>query len=390
MSVERIGIGMLGYGFMGRAHAGAYRTLRHLPAPSPLVPSLVSVCGRTRSAVAAAAEEFGFAGSTTDWREVVADARVAVFDNTGPNSLHHAPTIAAARQGKHLICEKPLGLNADESFEMWAAASNAGVQHMCAFNYRFVPAVRLAREMLEAGELGEIYHFRGRYLQDWVLDPDLRRGWRLNRSMAGSGALGDLGAHVIDLARYLVGEPATVAATMAAFVTGRPDAGDLDEAVDDAVEAAVEFESGAIGTIEASRVCAGRKNALTFEISGSKGSIAFDLERLNELQVNLSGSTNPNLEGFRTVLVTQPQHPYLSNWWPPGHVLGWEHTFTHELAHFLNAIARDESVAPHGATFADGYRAAEVCDAIGRSARFGRREAVSYRALTSESVRTGI
>jgi predicted dehydrogenase len=241
---------------------------------------------------------------------------------------------------------------------------------MCAFNYRFVPAVRLARELLEAGELGEIYHFRGRYLQEWGdIDDEV---WRFDRAAAGSGALGDLGAHVIDLARYLVGEIESVSGTTRTFKKDRD--------VDDAFEAVVGFEGGALGTIEASRFCPGRKNAFAWEINGSKGSIAFDLERLNELQVNLRGSKPGALaQGFRSVLVSEADHPFWEHWWPHGHIIGWEHSFVHELHHLLTAIAEDGEVAPHGATFEDGYRAAEVCDAIVRSSESGRREEIAYR-----------
>jgi predicted dehydrogenase len=234
---------------------------------------------------------------------------------------------------------------------------------MCAFNYRFVPAVRVARELIAAGELGEIRHFRGRYLQEWgTTDAAV---WRFDKEAAGSGALGDLGAHVIDLARYLVGEITAVAAATATFQPGRE--------VDDAFEAVVTFESGAIGTIEASRFAPGRKNALSWEINGSRGSLAFELERLNELQVSEGTS------GFRTRLISEGDDPFWQWWWPHGHVLGWEHTFVHELHHLLSAIAGEGAVAPHGATFADGYRAAEICDAILRSATSERKERLEYR-----------
>jgi predicted dehydrogenase len=307
----------------------------------------------------------------------VADDRVQLFDNSGPNNLHAEPTIAAAEAGKHVICEKPLGRDAAESHETWQRVEATGVKHMCAFNYRFVPAVRLAREMIESGDLGDIYHFRGSYLQEWIVDAAFPMVWRLDKSVAGSGALGDLGAHVIDLARYLVGEITAVSAATRTFVPER-EGGAVD--VDDAVEAVVEFESGAVGTIEASRFCAGRKNAFRWEVNGSKGSMAFDLERLNELQVHLVGSTpGDRAQGFRTVLVTEADHPFWEHWWPAGHILGWEHTFVHEIHHLLRAIRDDADVAPHGATLEDGYRAAEVCDAALRSAEHGARERVTWR-----------
>jgi len=377
--ISEIGVGMLGYAFMGKAHSNAYRKIAYMTWPPPLMPRLVTICGRNSDAVSEAARRYGYDSHATDWRDLVADDRIGLFDNSGPNDLHAEPTVAAAEAGKHVVCEKPLGRTAAESHEMWQRVELAGVKHLCAFNYRFVPAVRLAREMLEAGELGEVYHFRGRYLQEWITDPAFPRVWRLDRSVAGSGALGDLGAHVVDLARYLVGEVRSVMGLTRTFVQDRP-GGRVD--VDDAFESAVEFENGAVGTIEASRFCPGRKNALAFEINGSKGSIAFELERLNELQVNLPGSSpGAREQGFRTVLVSETDHPFLEHWWPPGHIIGWEHTFVHELHHLLRCIATDDSVAPHGATFEDGYRASEVCDAILRSAAAGRREEVGYTPI---------
>jgi predicted dehydrogenase len=375
--VETIGVGMLGYAFMGTAHSNAYKTLPYMAFPPPYVPELVSIAGRNEEAVAKAASRFGFEAYVTDWRELVRDERVQLFDNSGPNNLHAKPSIAAAEAGKHVICEKPLGRNAEEAYETWRRVEAAGVKHLCAFNYRFVPAVRLARQMLEAGELGEIFHFRARYLQEWIVDPDFPMVWRLSAAEAGSGALGDLGAHVIDLARYLVGDIDSVSALTRTFIEER-EGQKVD--VDDAFEAAVTFGDGAVGTIEASRFCPGRKNSLTFEINGSKGSLAFDLERLNELQVHLAGSSpGDSAQGFRNVLVTEADHPFWDWWWPHGHIIGWEHTFVHELEHLLRAIRDDTDVAPHGATFEDGYRCAEVCDAILRSAESGGRMEVSYR-----------
>jgi predicted dehydrogenase len=375
--IEEIGIGMLGYAFMGKAHSNAYKTLAYMTWPPPLTPRLVAIGGRTEEAVAEAARRYGFEKAVTDWHDLVSDERIQLFDNSGPNNLHAEPTIAAAEAGKHVLCEKPLGRTADESYETWQRVSAAGVKHMCGFNYRFVPAVRLAREMIEAGELGEIYHFRGRYLQEWILDADFPMVWRLDRDAAGSGALGDLGAHVIDLSRYLVGEIAAVTGVTRTFIEDRP-GGKVN--VDDAFEAVVEYESRAVGTIEASRFCPGRKNSFTWEINGSKGSLVFDLERLNELQVHLRDSKpGERAQGFRTVLVSEADHPFWEHWWPHGHIIGWEHSFVHEIHHLLSAIAVDGDVAPHGATFEDGYRAAEICDAIVRSSDSGRKETVTYR-----------
>jgi predicted dehydrogenase len=361
--IRTIGVGMLGYAFMGKAHSNAYKTLPYMAWPPPLMPLLVSIAGRNEEAVAEAARRYGFSEAVTDWKAIVADDRVQLFDNSGPNALHSEPTIAAAEAGKHVICEKPLGRDAAESYETWQRVQAAGVKHMCAFNYRFVPAVRLARQIIESGELGELQHFRGAYLQEWgTTEGEI---WRFNKAEAGSGALGDLAAHVIDLSRYLVGEIVDVAAMTQTFVDGRD--------VDDAVESAVMFENGAVGTIEASRFCQGRKNHFMWEINGSKGSLAFDLERLNELQYSEGNA------GFRTVLVSEADHPFWEFWWPQGHMIGWEHTFVHEIHHLLTAIRDDSDVAPHGATLEDGYRAAEVCDAMLRSSQQGSRETVTYR-----------
>lgn len=371
MSRPTIGVGMLGYAFMGRAHTNALRKLAYMTWPPPADVRLVALGGRTPSAVQEAAERFGFERAVSDWHEIVEDPEIQLFDNVGPNNLHAEPTIAAARAGKHVVCEKPLARNAEESYEVWRAVADTGVKHLCAFNYRFVPAVRLARQLIEAGELGEIHHFRGSYLQDWLVDPATPATWRLDRDQAGSGALGDLGAHVIDQARYLVGEITAAGGRLRTFVKQR---GDVAVTVDDACEAVIEFEHGAIGTIEASRFAAGRKNALSWEINGSHGSLAFDLERLNELQISTG------TRGFTRRLVTEADDPYWSFWWPDGHVIGWEHSFVHELHHMLSAIAEDSAIGPHGATFEDGYRAAEVCDAIVRSDASGRREPISYRS----------
>ena len=365
---DEIGIGMLGYAFMGKAHSNAFRKVPYVAWPPPLVPRLVAIAGRNEEAVAEAAQRYGWERWTSDWRDIVADPAIGLFDNGGPNSLHAEPTIAAAEEGKHVLCEKPLGRDADESYEIWQRVAATGVKHLCGFNYRFVPAVRLARELIEAGELGELRHFRGRYLQDWGDDPTLDT-WRFQPDEAGSGALGDLGTHVVDLARFLVGEISAVSGLTRTFLPGRQ--------VDDALEAAVEFEQGAVGTIEATRLALGRRNAFQWEINGSKGSLAFDMERLNELQV--FRADGDRARGFKTVLVSEADHPFWDFWWPPGHIIGWGDTFVHEVHHLLRAIAEDTDVAPYGATFEDGYRAAEVCDAVVRSSETGSRVTVSYR-----------
>jgi len=350
---------------MGKAHSRAFLAQRTLG--GRLQPELVSISGRDAQKVEEARAQYGWAEAVTDWREQVADDRIGLFDNGGPNALDAEPTIAAATNGKHVLCEKPLGRTAEEARAIWVAAEEAGVVHMCGFNYRFVPAVRLARELLDAGELGDVVHFRARYLQSWGWDAP--PSWRFDSKVAGSGALGDLGAHIVDLARYLVGEPTTVSALVRTYVEGRE--------VDDSFVATVEFENGATGTLEASRLARGRNNQNTFEVNGSRGSLSFDVERLNELELTGEGGM------FTRVLVTEPEHPFMELWWPPGHIVGWGDTFTHEIHHLLAAIAGEGSVAPHGATFEDGYRCAAICDAIVRTSASGAREEIVYEGVTA-------
>ncbi|HEX2034492.1 MAG TPA: Gfo/Idh/MocA family oxidoreductase [Chloroflexota bacterium] len=380
-NIPEIGIGMLGYAFMGKAHSNAYKKLAYMVWPPPAIPRLVAICGRNEEAVSAAAARFGYERYYTDWKAMLQDERVQLFDNGGPNNIHAEPCIAAAEAGKHILCEKPLARTAAEAKQMLEAVQRAGVKHMCAFNYRFVPAVRQARLLLEQGVLGRIYHFRARYLQEWGNSPDVAQ-WRYHAELAGSGALGDLGAHIIDLGRFLVGEPKSVSALTATFIEERQDPsggqGTKPVDVDDAFEAVVEFENGAVGTLEATRFAPGRKNANTFEINGEKGTIAFDLERMNELQVYLEGTEPKTAQGFRDVLVSESFHPFWEHWWPQGHIIGWEHTFVHEVAHLLDAIVNDKDVAPYGATFEDGYKNAVICDAIVQSAREGRRVEIAY------------
>src|SRR5437763_6023882 len=258
--MAEIGIGMLGYAFMGKAHSNAFKKVAYTTWPPPLEPKLGGIAGRNTEAVEEAARRYGFEYATDDWRRLVEDESIGLFDNGGPNSLHAEPTIAAARAGKHVVCEKPLGRDAGESYEIWQAVEATGVKHLCAFNYRFVPAVRLARELVEAGELGEIRHFRARYLQDWGDDPSLDT-WRFDASAAGSGALGDLMTHVVDLARFLNGEIETVSGFAHTFLPGRK--------VDDAVEAAVTFANGSVGTLEATRFAHGRRDRKSTRLNSS-------------------------------------------------------------------------------------------------------------------------
>ena len=377
-----IGVGMLGYAFMGKAHSNAFKTLPYMMYPPVAIPRLVAIAGRSEEAVREAARRYGYEKATTNWRDLLADPDVQVFDNGGPNDSHAEPCIAAAQAGTHVFCEKPLARSAEEAKTMLDAVEQAGVKHMVAFNYRFVPAIVQARHLLESGALGRIYHWRAVYLQDWGMDPTMPTSWRFQKEPAGSGALGDLGSHVIDLARYLVGEPVRVAAMTQNWISQRPAGGPGSEMVpsdvDDAFTALVEFEGGALGTFEASRFARGRKNHNRFEINGERGSIAFNLERLNELEVYWHDDDPRETRGFHDVLITENLHPYISNWWPDGHILGWEHSFVHEFHHFFDAIVNDKPVAPYGATFEDGYRNAVICDAILASAQSRREVDIRY------------
>jgi predicted dehydrogenase len=377
-----VGVGMFGYAFMGKAHTNAYKKIPYLMYPPPAIPRLVAICGRNEDAVAEAARRYGYEGYYTDWRQMLEDARIQLFDNGGPNNMHAEPSIAAAQAGKHVFSEKPLARSGEEARQMLDAVTKAGVKHMVAFNYRFVPAIRQARNLIESGALGQIYHFRAMYLQEWIMPHyDTPMIWRLDKKVAGSGALGDLGAHIIDLGRFLVGEMKSVTAMTRTFIDERPLAdgsgtGKVD--VDDAFVATVEFENGAIGTLEASRFAGGRKNYEVLEVNGEKGSIHFNLERMNELDVFWVGEEPKETQGFHDVLVTEAYHPWWENWWPHGHIIGWEHTFVHELTHFLDCIVNDKDVAPYGATFEDGYRAAVVCDAILKAATSRKQIDIKY------------
>jgi predicted dehydrogenase len=340
---------MLGYRFMGRAHSNA---IARLPMFFPDAPEVErhTLIGRDAEALADAADRFGFAHTATDWEDVVDE--VDVFYNLGPNHLHAEPSIAALEAGTAVLCEKPLAPTLAEAEAMAAAAAEADVPAGCAFNYRFVPAIQYAKGLIESGELGEIRHVRGRYLQDWLVDPEAEWAWRMDADLAGSGALGDLGAHTIDLAQFLVGEQAgtieRVSGHLETFVDERPvydDEGAIEEyrpvTVDDAYTAQAEFENGAVGSFEASRFATGHKNDHTIEIHGSDGSLKFSLERLNELEL-LTGDNR----GYETVLVTDETDPYVGNWWPPGHVIGWEHTFVHENYEFLSAVDDRAAFSP--------------------------------------------
>lgn len=380
--LPEVGVGMLGYAFMGKAHSNAYRKIPYMMYPPPAIPRLVAICGRTEEAVSEAAHRYGYECYYSDWHKMLEDERIRLFDNVGPNNMHVEPCIAACEMGKHVLCEKPLARNAPDAKRMLDAAGRSNVKHMVAFNYRFVPAIRQAYELITSGAMGRIYHYRACYLQEWVMpNYHVPKMWRLDREIAGSGALGDLGAHIIDLGRFLVGEIKSVSANTSTFMGERETsngAGTGKVDVDDAFVSLVEFENGAVGTIEASRFAAGRKNFMSIEINAEKGTICFNLERLNELETFWVDECPKETRGFHNVLVTEDYHPWMENWWPHGHIIGWEHSFVHELAHFLDCIANDKHVGPAGATFEDGYRAAVVCDAVLESAKSKKQVELVY------------
>jgi predicted dehydrogenase len=364
-----LGVGMVGYAFMGAAHSQAWRTVPHV-FDLPLRPALAALCGRNAAAVRAAADRLGWAATETDWRALVKRDDVQLVDICTPGEFHAEVAIAALEAGKHVLCEKPLANTLAEAEAMAAAADRAaaqGVRAMTGFNYRRVPAIALARQLVTDGRIGAIRHVRATYLQDWLVDPESPLTWRLQRERAGSGALGDLGAHIVDLAQYLTGELiAGVSAATATFVPERPreGGGSGPVTVDDAAVFTARLASGALATFEATRFATGRKNQLRIELNGDRGSLAFDLERLNELRF-CDRADDPATAGFRTILVTEPGHPYLSAWWPPGHVLGWEHTFTHEVRDLVTAIAAGTEPAP---SFRDGLQVQRVLAAVELSA----------------------
>ncbi|MFR9721737.1 Gfo/Idh/MocA family protein [Streptomyces sp. MS19] len=366
-----LGVGMVGYAFMGAAHSQGWRSVGRA-FDLPRTPVMAAVCGRDADAVSAAAARHGWAAAETDWRALIARDDVDLVDICTPGDSHAEIAIAALEAGKHVLCEKPLANTVAEAEAMVAAARAAearGQIAMVGFNYRRVPALTLARKLVAEGRIGTLRHIRLRYLQDWGVDPDGPLVWRLRKEAAGSGALGDLGAHIIDLAHYLTGEAlVSVSAQVETFVKERPLPDDPtrrgEVTVDDAALIGGRLASGALASLEASRFATGRKNALAVELNGSDGALAFDLERLNELEFH--DHTLPAAEsGFRRILVTEPDHPYLEGWWPPGHGLGYEHSFAHQARDLVHAIAGGTRPEP---SFEDGLRVQRVLAAIEESA----------------------
>ncbi|BAD63117.1 oxidoreductase [Shouchella clausii KSM-K16] len=375
MEKKELRIGLIGYQFMGKAHSHAYRDIPFF-FDVEAKPVLKVVCGRNEEAVQQAAEKMGFESYETDWRKVVERDDIDVIDIVTPNNTHAEIAIAAAKAGKHVITEKPLAMNLDEAQRMHAAVTENHVIHMVCHNYRYVPAVQLAKQLVASGKLGEIYHFRARYLQDFIMSPSFPLTWRLDQKVSGSGALGDIAAHSLDIARFLVGEINEVVATAKTFIKERPIGsmtGGLSAkvsegkmapvTVDDATAIIAKFENGALGTFEATRFAGGNRNRNEFEINGEHGSVRWNMENMNQLEVYFAHDEE-GLQGFRTIDVTEASHPYVGSYWAAGHMIGYEHTFIHLLYEFLQGIARGEQPKPD---FADGLRNQAVLTAIEQS-----------------------
>ena len=369
MAKRKLNVAMIGYDFMGRAHSNAWRQVARFFPDAPAEPVLKVVVGRTEAKVKEARDRLGFEQAATSWQEVVARKDIDIVDICTPGESHAPIAVAAAEAGKAILCEKPLANDVAEAQRMTLAVKKAGVVNMVCHNYRRCPAVTLAKQLIDDGKLGDIYHYRGVYLQDWIVDPSFPRVWRLEKAHAGSGSLGDILSHTMDLSRYLVGEPAEVSGLLKTFIGERPlpdgsgRRGKVD--VDDSAQALVKFESGAVGYYEGSRLAPGRKNYNRFEINGSKGSLVWDFERMNELELYVEAGP---LSGFSSISATNEKHPYISAWWPPGHIIGYEHSFTHTVYDFVKAVVEGKSPQPD---FEDGLKNQRVLEAIERSASSG-------------------
>lgn len=370
-------VGLIGYNFMGKAHSNAWRQAGHF-FDLPREVELHTLCGRSEKPLREAAENLGWRHTSTNWREVVENPEIDIIDICTPNDSHCEIALAAAAAGKAILCEKPLAMTVEQAGLMVDAVRKARVVNMVCHNYRRIPAIALAKQMIENGELGDrIYHYRARYAQDWIADPSFPLVWRLQSKIAGSGTHGDIDAHIIDLGRYLVGEISEVCGLMETFVKERPlqdSAGSGLSAkggkktgkvtVDDAVSWIGRFKNGAMANLEATRFAYGRKNHITLEINGSAGSLFFDFEDMNRLKF-FRASDDAGRQGFRDILVTENAHPYAGAWWPPGHIIGYEHTFVNTFADFIKAVATGKSVHP---TFADGLANEKVLAAVSKSA----------------------
>lgn len=377
MAKQQVRIGMIGYKFMGKAHSHAYRDLPFY-FNTQVEPVMQAIVGRDEAGVKAAADRMGWHSYETDWRRLIERDDIDLIDIGVTNHLHAEIAIAAAEAGKHVICEKPLAMNVEEASRMLEAVNKAGVVHMVCHNYRFVPAIRFAKQLIDSGKLGKIYHFRSRYLQDWIMDPQFPLVWRLRKEVCGSGTHGDLMAHSIDLARYLVGEMSEVVGMMDTFIKRRPlgemsgglhaevsgeQTGEVD--VDDAVAFMSRFENGAFGVFEATRFGKGNRNGNSFEINGSKGSVRWNMENMNQLQLYVEDDEKGE-QGFRNISCTEDIHPYAGAYWPAGHIIGYEHTFINIVHELMNGIAENKSPSPN---FTDGYRNQVILDAVENSAK---------------------
>jgi predicted dehydrogenase len=377
--VQTLRVAMIGYGFMGKVHSHAWRSVNHFFSDAPPVEMTV-ICGRSKDALESARVTFGWKEAETDWKKVIARSDLDIVDVCTAGDTHEEIAIAALKAGKHVICEKPLANNASEASAMAQAADEAAkssIKSMVAFNYRRVPALAVANQFIESGKLGTIYHVRANYLQDWIIDPEFPLVWRLDKKTAGSGALGDIAAHIIDASYFLTGSKITsVSGQLKTFIEERPlpgaytgltagtSSGRGKVTVDDTAVFTANFANGAIGTFEATRFAAGRKNAMSIEINGSQGSIYFNFEDMNELLYH--DHTLPSSEaGFRKILATDGAQPYVAAWWPPGHIIGYEHTFTHEVYDFVLAIKNGTNPSP---SFDDGLYVQKVLDAVEASA----------------------
>lgn len=371
---QKLGVGMLGYGFMGRAHTNALKKANYIFYPFPVETELISICGRNEVKVHEAAKRYGYQKWVTDWHELIDDKAIDIVDNTGANDIHAEPCIAALQASKHVIVEKPLALNLKEAEAMYDAAQKAeamGIKSIVAFNYRFTPALRLARRIISEGRLGTIYQFRSAYLLDRFSDPQAPFMWRMDKSKAGTGALGDLNSHAIDMMRFLLQiEPTAVMAWNKTFINERLDLEGRKHPIetDDASSLWLQLKNGAMAVLEASKVATGYKTMWRIEIHGSEGGLIFDLSKGNDLQFYTKADPL-YLQGVRTINVTEPEaHDYAKYWWPRGHNLGWEHNHIHMMEHFLRCIATGEDIAPWGATIYDGLRCQAVISAAVDSA----------------------
>jgi len=386
MAAKTLNVGMIGYKFMGKAHSNAYRQVGRFFPDLEVKPVMKALCGRDEAGVRKAAETFGWEGHETDWRRLIARADIDIIDIGAPGNMHAEIAVAAAEAGKHVFCEKPLGNTSAEAKRMLEAVEKAGVKHLIFFNYRANPAVSFAKQLIDEGYIGKIYHWRALFLQDWIVDPDFPLVWRLKKDTAGSGSHGDLLAHCLDTARYLVGEISEVSGLMETFIKQRPELAESDDRlggkasdvmgvvdVDDASLALARFANGALGTFEATRFALGRKNHNRFEINGSKGSLVFNAERPNELEI-YTEDTHAGTNGFRTVTVTAGQDRYTGHYWPAAHNIGYEHTFTNLLFDAFTAIGKGENPTPN---FRDGYLNNVLLDTIARSAETKKWEPVT-------------